>query len=182
MPWRNFSKIATWSSSAMPTPVSVTFSTRSLRPSRSALTTIRPPSGVNLMALESRLLRICCTLAWSWSMSGRSGSISVSRSMFLRSVSGRAMSHWAETTGSMRKSRQPDFHLAAFDLGQVENVVDHLQQHLARRLDVLHVALLLVVERGDRLEHVAEADDALSGVRSSWLIVARKSLFSRFIS
>ena len=81
--------------------------------------------------------------------------------MFFLSVSGRAMSHWAAITCSMRNSAKPDFHLAAFDLGQVEDVVDHVQQHLARLLDVLHVALLLVVQRLDRAQHVAEADDAV---------------------
>ena len=30
---------------------------------RGAVMVMRPPSGVNLMALESRLFRICCTLA-----------------------------------------------------------------------------------------------------------------------
>ncbi len=69
--------------------------------------------------------------------------------MFFRSASGRAMSHWAETTEAMPNSVGPDFHLAAFDLGQVQNVVDHLQQHPAGALDVVDVALLLVVERVD---------------------------------
>ncbi len=88
---------------------------------------IRPPSGVNLMALESRLLRICCTLPWSWNSSGRLGSMSQSRSMFFRSASGRAMSHCAAMTSLDAELAEPDLHLAAFDLGQVEDVVDHVQ-------------------------------------------------------
>ena len=68
--------------------------------------------------------------------------------MFFFSVSGRAMSHWAVTTWLDAEIGQPDVHLAAFDLGQVEDVVDHFQQHAARLLDVLHVAFLLLVQRG----------------------------------
>jgi hypothetical protein len=43
---------------------------------------------------------------------------------------------------------EPHFHLAAFDLGQVQNVIDHFQQRLAGLLDIADVALLLFVERG----------------------------------
>ena len=105
----------------------------------------RELDGVGEQVVEDLLHR-----AWSWCSGGRSGSISVSRSMFFRSVSGRAMSHCAAITWRDAEIGQPDFHLAAFDLGQVEDVVDHLQQRLARLLDVLHVALLLVVQRVDR--------------------------------
>ena len=71
--WRNFSNTSCWSSGLMPMPVSVTFSRRSPVSSRSAVTRIRPPSGVNLIAFDSRLLRICCTLAWSCRSGGRLG-------------------------------------------------------------------------------------------------------------
>ena len=65
------------------------------------------------MALESRLLRICCTRAWSWRMGGRSAGICVSRSMFFFSVSGRAMSHCAPITWLDAEVGQADVHLAA---------------------------------------------------------------------
>src|SRR4051812_32685035 len=39
-----------------------------------------------------------------------------------------------------------DLHLAALDLGQVEDVVDHPQEHLARRLDIRRVSTLTLVE------------------------------------
>ena len=148
------------------------------------VTVIRPPSGVNLMALDSRLLRICCTLAWSWYMSGRSRlDLGIPGRCSSRSVSGRAMSHWAAITGSMRKSVEPDLHLAAFDLGQIEDVVDHVQQHPARLLDVL-ARSASACRRATSIEPSTSLKPRmlLSGVRSSWLMVARKSLFRRFIS
>ena len=42
---------------------------------------------------------------------------------------------------------RPDLHLAAFDFGEVQDVVDHIEQHAAGALDVADVAALLVVER-----------------------------------
>ncbi len=56
---------------------------------------------------------------------------------------------------------QARLHLAAFHLRQIEDVVDHFQQGLARLLDVQHVALLLVVQRVDRPQDFAEAEDAV---------------------
>jgi len=51
--WRNSSNTACWSSGAMPTPVSLTET--STNPSfGTAPTSIRPPSGVNLMAFDKR--------------------------------------------------------------------------------------------------------------------------------
>ncbi len=61
----------------------------------------------------------------------------------------------------MRKIGQTNFHFAAFDFRQIENVVDHIQQHAPRFLNVLHVAALLVVQRLDRIEHFRKTDDAI---------------------
>ena len=56
--WRNSSNTASWSSGAMPTPVSLTET--STNPSLGiAATSIRPPSGVNLIALDSRFRTTC---------------------------------------------------------------------------------------------------------------------------
>ena len=110
---------------------------------------IRPPSGVNLIAFDSRLLRICCTLAWSCRSGGKlGGDVAIEVDvLLLRQRPG----HVALRRRPARRSElaQADLHLAAFDLGQVENVVDHVQQHPAGALDVADVALLLVVERVD---------------------------------
>src|SRR5262245_43456387 len=55
---RNSSKTASWSSGAMPTPLSLTET--STDPSTgTARTSIRPPSGVNLMALDNRFSTTC---------------------------------------------------------------------------------------------------------------------------
>src|SRR5216683_2935085 len=70
--WRNSSKMAAWSSGAIPIPVSVTAT--STAPSlRLAFRLIWPPSGVNLTALERRLSKTCLTLRsspTSWSSRG----------------------------------------------------------------------------------------------------------------
>ena len=52
-----------------------------------------------------------------------------------------------------------DFHLAALDLGQVEDVVDHRQQHPAGRLDVAGIAPMPLAELLGAGEHLREADD-----------------------
>ena len=160
-PWRNFSNTSCCSSGLMPMPVSVTFSRRSPSSSRSAETRIRPPSGVNLIAFDSRLLRICWTLAWSCRSGGKRGRrVAVELDVLLL---GQRPGHVA-LRGDERADlelAEADFHLAAFDLGQVENVVDHVEQHPAGTLDVADVAQLLVVERLDAAEHVAEAEDAV---------------------
>src|SRR5262249_53401378 len=56
---------------------------------------------------------------------------------------------------------QPQLHLAGLDLGQVEDVVDEVEQLFAARLDVAHPALLFVVELVARAQHLAEAEDAV---------------------
>ena len=103
--------------------------------------------------------------------------------MFLRSVSGPG--HVALGRHGLRDAEvgQPRLHLAALDLRQVEDIVDHFQQGLARLLDVQHVPLLLFVQGVDRAEDFAKAEGCcLVAVRSSWLMVARKSLLSMFSS
>ena len=104
----------------MPMPVSVTVSRRSPWSSRSAATKIRPPSGVNLIALDSRLLRICCTLAWSCRSGGKLGeAVAVEIDVLLL---GQRPGHVALRRDQRAdlELAQPDLHLAAFHLGQVE--------------------------------------------------------------
>ena len=50
------------SDSAIPTPVSATQNSIWPRGSPRAPIVIRPPSGVNLIAFDSRFVKICCTL------------------------------------------------------------------------------------------------------------------------
>ena len=63
--------------SAMPMPVSITFSTKSPLGSRAAATRTSPPAGVNFTAFDSRLMRICFTARESAISGGRSVGTSV---------------------------------------------------------------------------------------------------------
>ena len=54
-----------------------------------------------------------------------------------------------------------NFHFAAFHFGEIQNVVDHVEQHAAGALDVADVAALLVVERVDAAEDFAESENAV---------------------
>ena len=87
--------------------------------------------------------------------------MSVSRSMFFFSASGPRHIGLGGNDLLHAEIGEADLHLAAFHLGQVEDVVDHFQQGLARLLDVLHVAFLLVVQGVDAGQDLAEAQDAV---------------------
>jgi len=52
-------------------------------------------------------------------------------------------------------------HLARFDFGQIQNVVDHFQQQSPTLLDVRCVAELFFVQRLDALQHFGKTDDAV---------------------
>jgi len=70
---------------------------------------------------------------------------------------------------------------AGLDLGEVENVVDQLEQVAAAAQHVGDVALLALGERPGHgvLQQLENPMMALSGVRSSWLMFARKLLLAR---
>ncbi|MGC4097829.1 MAG: hypothetical protein QM706_11995 [Nitrospira sp.] len=59
------------------------------------------------------------------------------------------------------KLGQPHLHFARFHFGQIENVVDHVEQQPPRLLNVVGVALLLVVQRVERLQHFRKTNDAI---------------------
>ena len=67
--WRNGSKTCGRNAGSMPGPVSLTLSTARL-PSRRASRVMRPPSGVNLLALSSRLVTTCRSRTGSARSSG----------------------------------------------------------------------------------------------------------------
>src|SRR5262249_4436985 len=78
--WRNSSKTFAWSSGEIPIPVSLT--EISTEPSAClALIPIRPPSGVNLTAFDSKLRRICLILRSSPTNSPSRSSTVTSRLM-----------------------------------------------------------------------------------------------------
>src|SRR5215813_8633280 len=104
----------------MPTPVSAT--EISAMPSLiAARTSIMPPSGVNLRALESRFKRTCFTLRSSPRIMPTRSSIA------LPSLIPRPLTH--EDQGvvdgcGQAELRHFQLHPAGFDLREIENVVD----------------------------------------------------------
>ena len=61
------------------------------------------------------------------------------------------------------KQDRADLHFASLNLRQIEDVVDHFQEHASGGADVLHIAALLVIERLDRSQNIRKADDAVEG-------------------
>ena len=105
--------------------------------SASALSSTRPPSGVNLIALDSRFVQDLLQLAGVLPQrAGWPASSWPRRSMFFFSASGRNMVSRPSQTSCDAELLEADLHLAGLDLGQVEDVVDQGQQLLAAGLDV----------------------------------------------
>ena len=82
------------------------------------------------------------------------------------------------TVSRRSKSRRLELQPPRFDLREVEDVVDDVEQRVGRRLHGRQVVALLGRQR------VSSASDvmprmALSGVRISWLMFARNALFAR---
>ena len=82
--------------------------------------------------------------------------------MFFFSACGRSIAIWFSQRSGSGKFFRPDLHLAGFDLGQIENVVDQIKQLLAAAFDVGHPAGLFFIQlsRGSQ-QNVAEAEDAV---------------------
>ena len=76
------------------------------------------------------------------------------------------------------KSSGVEIELAGLDLGEVENVVDHRQQRVGRRLDQVQVFALFAVRSVSRASSVMPMMPFI-GVRISWLMLARNSLLAR---
>ena len=93
---------------------------------------MRPPSGVNLTALDSRFSRICFSLRSSATISPSAGSTSqVERD----AVALRALANQRHRIGDRRRqveSRELELHPPGLDLRQVEDVVDQREQMPSR--------------------------------------------------
>ena len=74
-------------------------------------------------------------------------------------------------------SLELELHLARFDLRQVEDLVEQLEQVTAGRPDVFEVLLLFLVSSPKRRSSNTSEKPitAFSGVRSSWDMLARNS-------
>ena len=148
--------------------------------SRHRRVTIRTsPASVNLTALPTRLMRICRRRVGSvWMVSGMGPQNSVSEAR-----SGRLGTH-AHQRGDLghdcgrRTGGLFQRQLAGLDLGEVQNVVDDVQQILPFRWMVstasTHGGSWTLSRRMS-----AKPRMAVMGVRISWLMLARNSLFAR---
>ena len=108
---------------------------------------------------------------------GEGGSMSRSKDRLLRDAFG-------EHRGDMVEDRLDreiaglEHDLAGLDLGQVEDVVDDVEQVLGSVVDLAQLVELLGFRRLAQ-EQMGEADDGVHRVRISWLILARNALFAR---
>ena len=81
--------------------------------------------------------------------------------MFLRSATGLREVREALADVADREVLAANLHLAALDLGQVEDVVDHRQEHPAGRLDVAGVTAVALVELVGPGEDLGKTDDRI---------------------
>ena len=129
----------------MPTPVSLT-DTSTTPSTGTARTSIRPPSGVNLIALDRRFRTHLPDLPL------------VGADLLQPLIDGQAqgdapparpLAHQGQGVVERRgqvEVRQLQLHPPRFDLGQIEDVVDQGQEMLSRGVDVLQVLVLLLVQ------------------------------------
>jgi hypothetical protein len=170
-------------SGAMPMPVSRTSKRTTHDPgawSRREARTVTAPVSVNLSALPTRLMSVWRSRSASpRSIGGTASPMSTS--------SGRPFA-WAasvksfSTSGHHRPRLEVDrleLELPRLHLREVEDLVEDRQQGLARVRDRPRVLALGAAELGAE-QQVRHAHHAVHGVRISWLMLARKSLFARF--
>ena len=129
--------------------------------STSPVTTTLPPRRVNLIALESRLIRICLMARLSATMSGSGGHAADQIDAGLA----RAQRHQVAAGIDHRRGAERlgrDLEIAALDLRHVENAVDDRQQVMAGLADQRRIFMpALLVEPHHLLvgEHLGEPDD-----------------------
>ncbi len=163
----------------MPTPVSETRST-SRDPSALADTVTLPPRSVNLMALETRLSTICLNARGSPFTIGRSSGTRVTRSTpTSRAFSATRLQQFSSAgrgaNGSGEISKLPD---SIFDMSRMPLTTDSrcwpeslmsCAYSLRRATSSPSTSSCAIISEKPMM--------ALSGVRSSWLMVARKRVF-----
>src|SRR5713226_4101826 len=141
---RNSSNTASWSSGAMPTPVSLTDT--STDPSTgTARTSIRPPSGVNLIAFDNKFSNDLPNLSL---VRPHLAQLLIDARVERNSPApGPLADEGQRAVERLRKVKVCEFelHSPGLDLREVEDVVDQRQQMRARRVDVFQVLFLLLV-------------------------------------
>ena len=157
-------------------PVSATAIVIQSRPSFrcgwAAMVTV--PFSVNLLALLARLSSACRTRVWSAWIVPSSGRQSTDDAIaVLRCHRLDRLGHVLDQ-GHQRERFEVKFHAPGLDLRQVENVVDQGEQvRPAPSTRSSGSRSFSVPNRGILAQHLGEPMMALSGVRSSWLILAR---------
>ena len=132
---------------------------------------------MNLNALDNRFLSTCSSRCTSVSMPAGTPVQPRRRSQLLF-LSDR-LKELSQIVGQSFDGYRfrPDLHVACLDFGQIEDVVDQVEQIIAGRLNRLRIFNLLVRQIVGRIvcKELARISDELSGVRSSWDMLARKS-------
>ena len=140
------------------------------------------PWGVNFSALEIRLRRICDTLPSSV-CSGASSSRLFEDQFDRIVVRQQRLQHAFERAEEFLhfESLGADACLSGLDLGQIEQIVDHLLEVARRRLDEAHLLDLLCASdrrRSCSISRRARETIEFSGVRNSWETLERNLVFS----
>ena len=142
------------------------------RPRADPATTVTPPLSVNLMALPTRLVTICRTRDGSVrTVSGTaSGALEPQPDAFLLRAHRQDLDHLADDrvrgAADLLELQPP-----GLDLGQIENVVDQLQQVLAARVDrvqmLAHLRFALVVAAPQQIGETRGSRSSACGSRGS---------------
>ena len=164
-------------SPGMPMPVSeiVNRTTPEAESASGVTRSATSPDSVNLIALPSRLSSTCRSRVGSPTRSrGTSGAISHTRARpFLVGSDRHHLGHLPQQI-VQREPGPLQLELRGFDLGQIEDVVDEMQQVVAGAAKDLHVLVLLGGERGLR-EQIRDADDRIHR-RSDLVAHARQKI------
>ena len=161
-------------------PASAGTSKRGVRPAPARSRSVTAPVSVNLTALESRLRRICCSRWASVTIAGGRSASSVDREVAAPSPrpAARTPARRSRACSSKRDLARLDVHPAGLDLGQVEDVVDQRRAGRSRRCGWCgrtRSASRSGCCSGLSASSRASSSSEFSGVRSSWLMLARNS-------
>ena len=143
--------------------------------------TSTPPADVNLTALPTRLRRTWARRRPSpWRAPGTSGATVSVRRRPLAAARSAIIERRCSMTSPEGEVAGLQGQLAGLDLGQVEDVVDDLQQVLRRSRRSCPGARPGARSAGSVRSRWVRPMIAFIGVRISWLMLARKVLLARF--
>ena len=151
---------------------------------RRALIVTVPPSGVNLMALEARLSSICFTLPGSASTSPASTTVDCSAMLFVAASGSIVLMTWStDSATDIMLSRSSIWPASTFERSRMSLIKP------SRCLPLVVIwptnRLRVASSNCPSLASLSSSEKPmieLSGVRSSWLMLARKTLLCLFAS